>query len=91
MTETPVILVLNCRGMKESIGAVMQGFLQYQLPNRIAGFIFDRLPLRLIPFVEQLCDTLKTGFFGCLPAHEYTLESRHLGLVTAAEITDIHE
>lgn len=91
MTETPVILVLNCRGMKESIGAVMQGFLQYQRPNRIAGFIFNQLPERLIPFAEQLCAALHTAYFGCLPAHEYTLESRHLGLVTAAEITDIHE
>lgn len=91
ITETPVIAVLNCRGMKESIGAVMQGFLQYQTPNRIAGFIFNQLPLRLVPFAQQLCDSLSTRYFGCLPAHEMKLESRHLGLVTAAEIADIQE
>ena len=91
ITETPVILVLNCRGMKESIGAVMQGFLHYQTPNRIAGFIFNQLPLRLVPFAEQLCAQLHTGYFGCLPAHPYTLKSRHLGLVTASEISDLHE
>ena len=91
MTETPVILVLNCRGMKESLGAVMQGFLRYQTPNRIAGFIFNQLPLRLIPFVQALCETLHTGYFGCLPVHSHVLESRHLGLVTASEIADIHE
>lgn len=90
MTETPVILVIGCRGMKESVGAVMQGFLQYQSPNRIAGFIFNQLPLRLVPFAEKLCRTLHTEYFGCLPAHEHTLESRHLGLVTASEISDFH-
>ena len=91
ITETPVILVINARGMKESIGAVMQGFLQYQKPNRIAGFILNQLPERLIPFAEQLCAELHTEYFGCLPVHEHTLKSRHLGLVTASEITDIHE
>ena len=91
ITETPVVPVLNCRGMKESIGAVMQGFLQYRTPNRIAGFIFNQLPERLIPFVKQLCAELHTQYFGCLPRHSYTLESRHLGLVTAAEISDICE
>ena len=91
MTDTPVILVLSCRGMKESIGAVMQGFLQYQRPNRIAGFIFNQLPLRLVPFAEQLCAQLHTGYFGCLPTHPYTLESRHLGLVTAQEIPNLQE
>ena len=91
LTETPVILVINARGMKESIGAVMQGFLQYHKPNRIAGFIFNQLPARLVPFAEQLCSELHTEFYGCLPVHEHTLESRHLGLVTASEISDIHE
>lgn len=91
ITETPVVLVLNCRGMKESIGAVMQGFLHYRKPNRIAGFLFNQLPERLIPFAEQLCADLHTGYFGCLPKHSYTLESRHLGLITAAEVSGLHE
>ena len=91
ITETPVILVLNCRGMKESIGAVMQGFLQYNTPNRIAGFIFNNLPERLVPFAKELCDRFHTEYFGFLPLHKYKLESHHLGLVTAAEIEDIEE
>ena len=91
ITETPVVLVVNCRGMKESIGAMMNGFLQYQQQNRISGFIFNQLPERLIPFAQQLCAKLNTLYFGCMPKHSYTLESRHLGLVTAAEISDIYE
>ena len=90
LTNSPVILVLNCRGMKESIGAVMQGFLQFHTPNRIAGFIFNQLPERLIPFAQKLCSDLQTNYYGCLPKHTFVIENRHLGLVTASEITDLH-
>lgn len=91
MTGTPVILVLNCRGMSDSLGAVMCGFLRYQAGNRIVGFIFNRLPEKLVPLAKRLCDELHTGFFGWFPATEFTLESRHLGLVTADEIAGIRE
>ena len=90
-TETPVIIVINCKGMQDSIGAVMQGFLHYRTPNRIAGFLFNRLPERLIPFAKQLCADLHTGYFGCLTQQPQTIGSRHLGLVTADEITDLKQ
>lgn len=89
MTETPAVIVIDCKGMSNSIGAVMSGFLRYR-PNRIAGFIFDRLPEKLIPLAKKLCQELETKYFGCLPKTDLTLESRHLGLVTADEIADIH-
>ncbi|MCR4861824.1 MAG: cobyrinate a,c-diamide synthase [Ruminococcus sp.] len=88
ITETPAIIVIDCKGMSDSIGAVMSGFLNYR-PNRIAGFIFDRLPEKLIPLAERLCTELGTEYFGCLPKSDITIESRHLGLVTADEIADI--
>lgn len=88
LTETPAVIVIDCKGMSDSIGAVMSGFLRYR-PNRIAGFIFNRLPEKLIPLAERLCAELGTEYFGCLPKSDITVESRHLGLVTADEITDI--
>lgn len=91
LTETPVILVLNCRGMSDSLGAVMLGFLRYQTPNRIAGFIFDRLPEKLVPLAKRLCAELHTTYFGCFPTTDVTIESRHLGLVTADEIDGLRE
>lgn len=90
LTETPAVIVIDCKGMSDSIGAVMSGFLNYR-PNRIAGFIFNRLPEKLIPLAEKLCAELGTEYFGCLPKNDITVESRHLGLVTADEIADIHE
>ena len=88
LTETPAVIVINCKGMSDSIGAVMSGFLSYR-PNRISGFIFDCLPEKLIPLAEKLCRELGTEYFGCLPKCDITIESRHLGLVTADEIADI--
>ena len=89
ITDTPVVIVTDCRGMSDSIGAVMRGFLDYKHPNNIAGFIFNRLPERLIPLAKKLCYDLGTGYYGFLPKTDITIESRHLGLVTTSEIADI--
>ena len=90
ITNTPVIIVINARGMSESVGAVIKGFLEYQQPNNIVGFIFNRLAESRVQFVKKLCDELGTEFLGHFPADsEIVVESRHLGLVTADEITDI--
>ena len=88
LTETPAVIVINCKGMSDSIGAVMSGFLSYR-PNHISGFIFNCLPEKLIPLAERLCRELGTEYFGCLPKCDITIESRHLGLITADEIADI--
>ncbi|MBR2284131.1 MAG: cobyrinate a,c-diamide synthase [Ruminococcus sp.] len=91
ITGTPVILVIDCKGMSDSIGAVMSGFLNYRKPNNIIGFIFNRLPEKLVPLAKRLCSELNTGYFGFLPQNDITLESRHLGLVTADEVRDISD
>lgn len=88
LTETSAVIVIDCKGMSDSIGAVMSGFLNYR-SNRIAGFIFDRLPVKLIPLAKRLCDEFGTKYYGCLPKSDIIIESRHLGLVTANEISDI--
>lgn len=88
ITNTPAIVVIDCGGMSESIGAVMMGFLSYR-KNNIIGFIFNRLPEKLSPMAVELCKELKTEYFGFLPYNKIRLESRHLGLVTADEIADI--
>lgn len=91
ITDTPAVIVIDCKGMSDSAGAVMRGFMDYKRPNNIAGFIFNRLPERLIPLMKDLCSQLGTRYLGCLPKTEITIESRHLGLVTADEIADIKQ
>ncbi|MDE6797305.1 MAG: cobyrinate a,c-diamide synthase [Ruminococcus sp.] len=88
ITETPVVLVVDCKGMSDSIGAIISGFLHYK-PNRIAGIIFNRLPEKLIPLAEKICQELGTEYLGRMPVHSYSIASRHLGLVTAEEIAGI--
>ncbi|MBO5145736.1 MAG: cobyrinate a,c-diamide synthase [Lachnospiraceae bacterium] len=91
-TATPVILIIDCKGMGQSIGAVMKGFLTFRNPSRIAGFIFNRLPESMVPEAERLCEEMQTAYFGRFPyIKEAQLESRHLGLVTAEEIKDIQK
>lgn len=88
-TGTPAVIVVDCKGMSQSIGALIQGFLNYQ-KNKIVGFIFNRLPESLIFQTKELCCKLGTEYLGRLPySKEYFIESRHLGLVTADEISDL--
>lgn len=91
ITETPAVIVIGCKGMSDSIGAVMKGFLEYKKPNNIIGFIFNQLPEKLAEKAESLCRELGTEYFGFIPKNDLTFESRHLGLVTADEISDIKE
>ena len=88
--DAHVIMVINCRGMSDSIGAVMKGFLTYKFPNKIIGFIFNRLPKKLEKQAISLCKELKTEYFGFFPENDFNFDSRHLGLVTADEIIDLN-
>lgn len=90
ITDTPAVIVIDCHGMSDSIGAVIGGFLHYK-PNNIAGFIFNRLPEKLIPLAKRLCDENDTEYFGSLPPKLPVIESRRLGLMTPDNIADIKE
>ena len=90
ITDTKAVIVIDCKGQSQSIGAVMKGFLTYR-KNNIIGFIFNRLPEKLVPMVRELCENLNTQYLGFMPTNKITVESRHLGLVTADEIDDIKE
>ena len=91
ITKTPVILVVNCRGMSDSIGAVLQGFVGYK-KNRICGAVFNRLPESLVDSVKKMCEKLDIKYLGRLPyKRELEIDSRHLGLVTADEVCDLKE
>lgn len=90
--EMPAVLVLDCKGAGESVGAVMRGFLSYKTPNTIRGFIFNRLSEKMVPRIREICKELGTEFLGYLPVvRDCVIESRHLGLITASEIPDLRE
>lgn len=87
--NVPVIIVIDCKGMSDSIEAVMKGYINHQTPNNIAGFIFNRLPLKLVPTVKQFCCNCRVEYLGIMPEIVFSFESRNLGLIMAGEVTDI--
>ncbi len=91
-TETPVILVISCKGMSRSVQAVIQGFLSLESPSGIRGVIFNQLPRQLYPAIQEFCESRGIRALGNFPfVPEAQFESRHLGLRTAAEISDLRE
>ncbi len=93
VTDTPVILIVDARGMSVSITAQVKGFLEYRRDSRIAGVILNRLSPGLYPRVkEQIERELPVKVLGYVPeAKEYIIESRHLGLVTPDAVADLKE
>lgn len=93
ITDTPVILVVNCKGMSLSVVPLIQGFCQYQKDSRIAGVILNQMPESLyLPIKEQIEAVLLIKVLGYVPfVGELVIESRHLGLVMPAEIRDLHQ
>ena len=94
-TDTPVVLVLGARGASLSLLAQIRGFLDFCPQAPIRGVILNQCsPMSY----AGLRDAILRHFggrvrpLGCLPpVPEAALESRHLGLVTAAEVADLKE
>lgn len=91
--QAPMVLVVNVRGMALSAAALVKGFQMLRRPDRICGVLFNNASAanypRLRAVVERECGV---KVFGYLPARrEFALESRHLGLVTAAEVADLKD
>ena len=92
-TETPVILVVDCKGMSVSIAALIKGFLEMRKDNNVKGVILNRIPPMLYEDVKGIIEEeLPVEVLGYLPEMaDCRLESRHLGLVTAKEIGNLKE
>lgn len=91
-TQTPVVLVVPCKGMSRSIQALLSGYLDYAHPSNIKGVIFNQLPASLYPDMKKYCEKRGIKALGYFPTiKEAKISSRYLGLVTADEIVDLKE
>lgn len=91
-TQTPVVLVVNCAGKSLSMAAEIKGYLDF-LPNHIAGVILNGASEAMYPVYRELI-IQHTGLsvLGYLPKLlEAAVASRHLGLVTAAEVSGLRD
>ncbi len=90
LSETPVILILNPSGIGITLAAQVKGLMEFRKPNQIVGLLLnncsDKLFAYLKPILERECALPVLGY---LPqSQENRLESRHLGLITADEVSD---
>lgn len=93
VTRTPIILVVDAKGMGKSVAALVAGFLFYDTEHLIKGVILNRMSKGyfdiLKPILEQELGIQVLGYF---PENKtIKLESRHLGLRMPMEIADIRE
>lgn len=95
ITRTPVVLVVNAAGAAMSVLAVIQGFFSLYPDNQIQGVILNRCSAGSYPGLarairEKFAGKIQPlGFLPSVP--ESTLESRHLGLITAGEVENLKE
>ncbi len=90
LSETPVILILDPSGIGITLAAQVKGLMEFRKPNQIVGLLLnncsDKLFAYLKPILERECTLPVLGY---LPkSQENRLESRHLGLITADEVSD---
>ena len=94
-SDTPAVLVVDARGAAHSVLAVIGGFLNLHSKSHIRGVILNRCSAMLYPRMKQAIADQFGGAvlpLGYLPVmKDCTLESRHLGLITAQEMTDLQK
>ena len=89
LTNTPVVLIINCKGMSSSIGATLRGFIEYRQDNQILGVIFNRLSPNLFEGCKEVALSLGIVPLGYIPdIKEGLFDSRYLGLVTPENIDE---
>ncbi|MGN1410384.1 MAG: cobyrinate a,c-diamide synthase, partial [Eubacteriales bacterium] len=94
-TTSPVILVVNAKGASTSLLPVIDGFLRFQPDSNIRGVIFNQISPMTYSSVKKLMkarfgdSVVPVGYIPKLP-EDCVLGSRHLGLITAGEISDLN-
>lgn len=94
-TESPTVLVVAAKGASLSVMAVIQGFLDFCPNNLIKGVILNQCTASTYSVLAKEIEARFAGrvqLLGFLPTmRECSLESRYLGLITAAEVQGLHE
>lgn len=86
ITNTPVILVINCKGKSASVVAEIKGFMEF-VPNLIKGVILNNInPHMFAYYKETILKYLDVQVVGYLPRNkEYAIDERRLGLTIDEE------
>lgn len=93
VTDTPVILVVNAKGMSLSVIPMIKGFLEYRQDSHIQGVILNQTTKMTYQLLKEPIEReLGIAALGYVPkCEEYAIESRHLGLITPEEVAGLRE
>lgn len=89
--DIPVVLVVRPAGSSVTLAAQILGMMHFRRPSHIVGLLLTDCKPMLYAHLQAVLER-ETGLpvLGYLPAMaEAEIPSRHLGLVTAAEIADL--
>ncbi len=93
VTKTPIILVVDAKGMGRSVIPLIAGFLKYDREHLIKGVILNRVSKSYYEIIKPLMEEeLPIRVVGYFPdARQFHIESRHLGLKMPNEPVNIKE
>lgn len=97
VTRTPIILVVDAKGMGRSVIPLIAGFLSYDKERLIQGVILNRISKSYYEILKSLMEEeLGIPILGFMPdKQEFCIGSRHLGLFLpdeqSQEMRDIRE
>ncbi|MFK8035062.1 MAG: cobyrinate a,c-diamide synthase [Hyphomicrobiales bacterium] len=89
--DLPVVLIVDCKGLGQSIAAIIAGFSTFRQTTRIGGVILNRVgSARHFDILKSALQKLDVPLVGHIrTSSELVLPSRHLGLVQAEEHNDL--
>lgn len=89
--DLPTLLVVRPKGASLTLAAELRGLMAFRTPHHLAGILLndcsESLYKLLAPMLERETSLPVVGRLPPLP--EAAIESRHLGLKTAAEVEDL--
>jgi cobyrinic acid a,c-diamide synthase len=87
----PILLVVNCQSMSQSIAALVRGYLSFDPNLAIAGIILNKVGSdRHLEILEAALAALPIQILGVFRREDaISLPDRHLGLVPTAELPEL--
>jgi cobyrinic acid a,c-diamide synthase len=86
--NTPIILVVNAKGVAQSAGAVVMGFREFDKEINLAGIILNNVASHnhydiIKKAIEETCSVAVLGYLK--KESDITIPERHLGLIPSEE------
>lgn len=93
LLQVPVLLVINCRSLSQSIAALVQGYKTFDPAVRLVGLVLNQVGSdRHLEILKAALEPLNLPILGVLRREDaIALPDRHLGLVPTGELENFRE